>query len=119
MISVVIPAYNEERALPVTLRHLLDQAGEYEVIVVDGGSSDSTCEMVRQSVLARRSPVPIPLTLVTAEKGRASQMNAGARLARGDWVLFLHADTWLPVDALSRLNALEADPAIQAGGFCH
>ena len=119
MISVVIPAYNEERALPVTLRHLLDQAGEYEVIVVDGGSSDSTCEMVRQSVLARRSPVPIPLTLVTAKKGRASQMNAGARLARGDWVLFLHADTWLPVDALSRLNALEADPAIQAGGFCH
>ncbi len=119
MISVVIPAYNEERALPLTLRHLLDQAGEYEVIVVDGGSSDNTCEIVRQCSLGHRLPVPIPLTLVTARKGRASQMNAGAKLARGEWLLFLHADTLLPVQALSRLNELEANLAIQAGGFCH
>lgn len=119
MISVVVPAYNEERALPVTLRHLLDQAGEYEVIVVDGGSSDGTCELVRQCSLSWRLPISAPLTLVTARKGRASQMNAGAKLARGEWLLFLHADTLLPVQALSRLNALETNLTIQAGGFCH
>lgn len=119
MISVVVPAYNEERALPATLRCLLEQAGEYEVIVVDGGSSDNTCEIVRQCSRGPRLPVPIPLTLVTARKGRASQMNAGAKLARGEWLLFLHADTLLPVQALSRLNELEANLAIQAGGFCH
>lgn len=119
MISVVVPVYNEERALPATLRCLLDQPGEYEVIVVDGGSNDNTCEIVRQCFLVRRLPAPISFTLVTAPKGRASQMNAGAKLARGEWLLFLHADTLLPIDALSQLDSLDVNPAIQAGGFCH
>ncbi len=119
MISVVIPAYNEERALPATLRHLCEQAGEYEVIVVDGGSSDGTCEIVRQVSLSPQAANCSPLVLVTTPKGRASQMNAGAKVARGEWLLFLHADTVLPVQALSRLNAMEPDLQIQAGGFYH
>ncbi len=119
MISVVIPAYNEERALPTTLRQLLEQAGDYEVIVVDGESSDGTCEVVRQLPLDRQCAIPSRLTLISARKGRASQMNAGAKVARGEWLLFLHADTVLPVQALSRLNALESDLGILAGGFRH
>lgn len=119
MISVVIPAYNEERALPDTLRLLLDQGGDYEVIVVDGGSSDGTCGVVRQLPLDRQYAIPCRLTLISARKGRASQMNAGAKVARGEWLLFLHADTVLPVLALSRLNAMEPDLKIQAGGFRH
>ena len=87
MISVVIPAYNEEQALPATLRSLLAQPGAYEVIVVDGGSTDRTCEIVRAESNVR---------LLTAPKGRASQMNAGAKEAGGDLLLFLHADTVLP-----------------------
>ncbi len=46
-------------------------------------------------------------------------MNVGAKSASGDWLLFLHADTLLPDGAIERLNRLEADPAIQAGGFYH
>lgn len=49
----------------------------------------------------------------------ASQMNAGAKQAQGEWLLFLHADTVLPAGALQRLNEMENDPAIQAGGFMH
>ena len=45
MISVIIPTYNEERILPETMHHLLRQPGVYEVIVVDGGSGDRTCEI--------------------------------------------------------------------------
>ena len=110
MISVIIPTYDEERALPATLRHLLRQAGVYEVIVVDGGSGDRTCEIVRAEPRVR---------LLNALKGRASQMNAGAQEAEGEWLLFLHADTRLPEGALARLNAMELAPTIRAGGFLH
>jgi hypothetical protein len=46
-------------------------------------------------------------------------MNAGAKQAQGEWRLFLHADTVLPAGALQRLNEMENDPVIQAGGFMH
>lgn len=110
MISVIIPAYNEEKALPATLRALLAQPGDYNVLVVDGGSTDRTRAIVLTEPRAR---------LMTAPKGRASQMNAGAREARGEWLLFLHADTLLPDGALARLNRMEGDAGIQAGGFFH
>jgi len=110
MISVIVPAYNEEHALPATLRSLFAQPGDYEVLVVDGGSTDRTCETVQAEPRAR---------LLTAPKGRAMQMNAGAREASGEWLLFLHADTFLPDGALVRLNRMEGDVNVQAGGFLH
>lgn len=110
MISVVMPAYNEEKLLPSTFTALFTQTGEFEVIVVDGGSSDRTCE------IARGFPA---IRVCSAPKGRASQMNAGAKKARGEWLLFLHADTALPDGALQRLNDLERDQTVQAGGFMH
>lgn len=110
MISIIIPALNEEKALPATLRNVLNQRGDYEVIVVDGGSEDRTCEIARAASRVQ---------LLTAPKGRASQMNAGARIARGEWLLFLHADTLLPNGSLQRLNARESDSTLQAGGFRH
>ena len=136
MVSVVIPAYNEEKALPHTLRELLCQGGDYEVIVVDGGSTDRTLAIVESfgfiamsiqhlPLNIQHSFVPSPLTphpsrlAFTAPKGRASQMNAGAKHATGEWLLFLHADTVLPPGAIQRLNGMEADHAIQAGGFMH
>ncbi|WP_455246240.1 TIGR04283 family arsenosugar biosynthesis glycosyltransferase [Petrachloros mirabilis] len=110
MISVVIPAFNEEKALPVTLRALFAEHGEYEVIVVDGGSTDRTTDVARSFSSVR---------LLAATKGRASQMNAGAKAAFGEWLLFLHADTLLPVGAIQRLNELEPNATVQAGGFLH
>ena len=108
MISVVIPALNEERALPQTLERLFSEPGDYEVILVDGGSSDAT------TLIAGRYP---GIHLVAAPRGRASQMNAGAAKARGEWLLFLHADTLLPEGAIARIAGLPGDVA--AGGFRH
>jgi rSAM/selenodomain-associated transferase 2 len=133
MISVIIPAYNEERALPGTLDALLEQPGDYEIIVVDGGSTDRTRQIIhsfevrcsgfeveRAKAELRTSHLqPRTVLALTAPKGRASQMNAGAKPAHGEWLLFLHADTRLPPNALSRLNELEAVPGVQAGGFLH
>ena len=127
MISVIMPAYNEEKALPNTLSALFTQHGEYEVIVIDGGSTDRTRAVVQEfslstqtsaSSVEQHSALRSPRLLV-APKGRASQMNAGAKEAHGEWVLFLHADTILPPGAIHRLNEMEADQTVQAGGFMH
>ena len=131
MISVIMPAYNEERALPDTLRALFTQQGDYEVVVVDGGSTDQTRAIVesfgfidsasasRRSADISRDTFHVSRFTFHAPKGRASQMNAGAKEARGEWLLFLHADTVLPPGAIQRLNEMEADQTIQAGGFMH
>jgi rSAM/selenodomain-associated transferase 2 len=108
MISIIIPVLNEAQVLPQTLSHVANQEGTYEIIVVDGGSTDSTVE-----VIERRSDI----TLISASQGRAQQMNAGAMRAKGDWLLFLHADTFLPVDAVNTIDQLE--PGVEAGCFLH
>lgn len=108
MISVIIPTWNEALAIQQTLQRLFAQGGDFEVIVVDGGSRDQTLTIVERW----RS-----VKLVHAAKGRATQMNAGALAARGEWLLFLHADTLLPDGSLAAIRAL--DPDVQAGGFRH
>lgn len=108
LISVVIPAWNEEHALPATLASVFAQGVPCEVIVADGGSTDATRAIVAAD--AR-------LALVSAPKGRAAQMNTGARRAGGEWILFLHADTRLPPGALAAIAALP--PGVSAGCFRH
>ena len=137
MVSIVIPAYNEEKALPATLRALFTQQGDYEVIIVDGGSTDQTRAIVESygfddrtlipnsTLTIQKSTTTLPLTpypsrlFLTAPKGRASQMNVGAKQASGEWLLFLHADTVLPAGAIQQLNDMESNHSIQAGGFMH
>ena len=110
MISVIIPFLNEEHALPATLAALFANAPPMEVIAVDSGSTDGS-----RQVLARYPR----LRVITAARGRAAQMNAGAREARGDLLVFLHADTLLALNALPTLWARMADPAFRWGGFRH
>lgn len=89
-LSIVIPVLNEAHGIETTLHALaaLRQRG-VEVVVVDGGSTDDTPVLARQHASA----------VLTAPRGRARQMNAGAAQARGAVLLFLHADTQLPPDA--------------------
>ena len=76
---------------------------------MDGGSTDGTAE-------AARAAMP-DATVLTSERGRARQMNAGARAATGGALLFLHADTRLPPDALDRVRAALADDQVVGGCF--
>lgn len=110
MISVIIPFLNEERALPATLAALFASAAPIEVIAVDAGSIDGS-----QRMLACYPQVQV----IAAERGRAEQMNAGARAAHGSLLLFLHADTQLPFTALSTLLSRSADQDFRWGGFRH
>ncbi|MFU8858627.1 MAG: glycosyltransferase [Deferrisomatales bacterium] len=90
-LSVVIPARDEEQALPVLLEGLLAQEGvRLEVVVADGGSQDRTA-LAGESFAARG----LAVRTLSAPPGRAHQLNAGASRARGPDLLFLHADTEL------------------------
>ncbi len=84
-LSIVIPTLDEADAIAACLRHVAEHAPEAERIVADGGSRDGTPALA--APLAR---------VVASAPGRARQLNAGAAVATGDWLLFLHADTRLP-----------------------
>ena len=111
MISVVIPVLNEVAIVGAALETLLQQRGAYEVIVVDGGSVDGTCEVVRQF------PVQLVLQPPHEPPGLGSQINRGAQQARGHILLFLHIDVQLPPRGLAHIEAALADPHIIGGGF--
>jgi rSAM/selenodomain-associated transferase 2 len=103
-LSVIIPCLDEAAEIAATLEALRPLRGRgAEVIVVDGGSSDNTV-----AVAHSRADL-----VTTAERGRARQMNAGAAAARGDVLLFLHADSYVPDRAdqliLDSLSANQRD----------
>lgn len=99
-LSIVIPALDEAAQIGAVLQRLQGmRARGAEVIVVDGGSSDATAAVAQ----------PLADSVIGAPRGRARQMNAGAAAARGEILLFLHADTLLPADAdLQVLAGLES-----------
>ena len=94
-VSIIVPALDEARAIAATLSALAPlRAAGAEVIVVDGGSRDATREIA----------APLCDRVLAAPRGRAAQMNAGARECRGAILLFLHADTRLPQGALDAIE---------------
>jgi rSAM/selenodomain-associated transferase 2 len=105
-VSVIIPVLNEELALSATLESVL-RLKPQEIIVIDGGSVDQTREVAAS----------LGVRVISSERGRALQMNRGARLARGEVLLFLHADTRLPETALDDVRAAMKDQAMAGGRF--
>jgi rSAM/selenodomain-associated transferase 2 len=108
LISIVIPALDEARNLARLLPDLRARFPAAEVVLVDGGSTDATV------ATAARFP---EVRLLVSPRGRARQMNAGARAARGDVLIFLHADTLLPDGALAAVDVAAGDPGVVAGRF--
>jgi rSAM/selenodomain-associated transferase 2 len=104
-VSVIIPALNEAAGIGDTVARLRRQ-GAAEIIVVDGGSSDDT------AVRARHAD-----RVLTSPPGRAAQMNAGAAVAAGEVLLFLHADCTLDDGALTAATAALRRPGVVAGCF--
>jgi rSAM/selenodomain-associated transferase 2 len=94
-ISLVVPILNESRLIRPFLRHLqpFREQGA-EIVLCDGGSTDGTRKLAEPEVDA----------IVSSPRGRAVQMNSGARVARGEVLLFLHADTLLPREALREVR---------------
>ncbi|EAW34066.1 TIGR04283 family arsenosugar biosynthesis glycosyltransferase [Lyngbya sp. PCC 8106] len=90
-ISIIIPVLNEEETLKSVLSKLPNYA-DIEVIIVDGGSVDNTVKVAQ----IFRQNTEIEVQILETVRGRAHQMNMGAKLATGEILLFLHADTQLP-----------------------
>ena len=106
-ISVIVPVLNEARLIDGFIRRLQNLAGRFEIIVVDGGSADDTARVA--GTLADR--------VLTAPCGRASQMNAGAAVAGGNILWFVHADLTPPPDAIERIGEALDDPKLAGGCF--
>lgn len=106
-ITVIIPTLNEESAIAQTVRHTASLGFDH-ILVVDGGSCDQTRALADGLGLAR---------VLTAQPGRARQLNTAAKISRGDILLFLHADTLLPDTAKQNIESALADPVIVGGRF--
>lgn len=107
-VSIIVPILNERRILPQLLTELEKHRGsDCEVILVDGGSNDGSAEFAREW----------KFNVLTTQAGRARQMNAGARGARGDVLLFLHADTRMPPDAVILIRRAFTDESRTWGFF--
>lgn len=106
LISVIIPTYNESKTIGGTIKHLRRWDNILEIIVVDGGSNDGTVDLIKPGV-----------KLIQAPRGRAGQMNAGARLASGEVLLFLHSDTRLPRAFPQQLESALSHSGVVGGAF--
>lgn len=107
-LAIVIPALNEAANLSRLLPDLARGCPGADIVVVDGGSGDDTAAVVA------RLPGP---RLLESARGRAVQMNHGARAAGGDTLLFLHADSRLPDGAARAIEQALAEPGVVGGRF--
>ena len=105
-ISTIIPVLNEREIVSAAIERAW-AAGADEVIVSDGGSTDGTLEVASAA----------DCRVVRADPGRGSQMNAGAEIALGDVLLFIHADNWLPDRSCDQIRDSMEEADIRWGGF--
>lgn len=106
-ISVVIPTLNEAVRIAATIANVRATLPGAQIVVADGGSHDATAQ------IARRDGVRV----ITTKPGRGGQLRAGAEVATGELLLFLHADTLLPRTAARVIAVSFADPRVELGTF--
>ena len=107
-LSIIIPTLNERENLERLLGEIASQAEPAEIVVADGGSDDGTVAVAQAAGIG----------LIRCARGRGQQMAAGAAVARGDVILFLHADSRLGPGALAAIRqALAARPDAVGGNF--
>lgn len=107
MISIIIPTYNESSVIEKTLRQLNEltcKEGK-EIIIADGGSTDNTIEIAEKYA-----------SVVNCKKGKANQLNAGAKQAKGEILFFVHADMFVPNGAITAL-CNQIQDGFDGGGF--
>ncbi len=108
--SIVVPVLNEDERIRDTIESVFELIDEYadEIIVVDGDKDGSSVRLLSPG---------IPVKKIISEQGRGRQMNAGAQVAGGDVLVFLHADTRLPYDALGQIDRALDDRRVVGGAF--
>ncbi len=106
MISIVIPVYNEAQTIDALIQNLEKLEGLAEILFVDGGSTDDT--------LLR---IPEKYRILHGTKGRAVQMNLGAKESSGDVIFFLHCDCIIPEDALQEIEEVMAKYSVGCFGI--
>jgi rSAM/selenodomain-associated transferase 2/rSAM/selenodomain-associated transferase 1 len=108
-VSVILPVLNERESLPRAIASLESQPWVHEIIVVDAGSTDGTREWLRQQ---KRTAV------IESVPGKGLQINAGAQKAAAEFLLFLHADSFLPPDAGEQIQKILRAEKNAGGCFC-
>lgn len=106
-VVVIIPTLNEQLCLDQNLATVSRLEKGIEIIIVDGGSTDQTLEIVHN----------FNVKIINAKRGRGSQLDAGAKTADGDVFWFLHADTLPPPDAIKEIKTALEDKNVVGGNF--
>ena len=109
ILSIIVPVFHEGEKINDLLGYLnrLDSEKNLEIIVVDGVQEKDTLRAIHSNHVIK----------ISSEKGRAKQMNAGASVANGEILIFLHADTELPGQALKKIYSLVGEKAYVGGAF--
>jgi rSAM/selenodomain-associated transferase 2 len=111
-VSIIIPVINEAGIIKESISSLKRVRGRFEVIIVDGGSDDDTRHLVSAGIGSDAN-----YRLICSSRGRGNQLNAGASIAQGRAMVFLHADTRLPDCAIELIERALGEPAIVGGNF--
>jgi rSAM/selenodomain-associated transferase 2 len=107
--SIIIPVFHEGERINEAIEYLnhLNSGQDIEIIVVDGTQEKDTLKVIRNNHIIK----------ISHQIGRAKQMNAGASVARGDVLIFLHADTELPIHAFQKIQSLTERREYVGGAF--